>query len=38
MLVKLGKALVAIGVAVAGAKKYDGKKNPNWANIHWPKK
>jgi len=37
MLTIIGKALVGIGVAIAGAKKYNGKKNPNWANIHWKK-
>lgn len=35
MLVVLGKAIVAVGVAVAGAKQYTGKKNPSWSNIHW---
>lgn len=35
MLVTLGKAIVAVGVAVAGATQYKGKKNPNWSNIHW---
>jgi len=30
----VGKALVAAGVAIAGGKKYNGKKNPNWSNIH----
>ena len=33
----VGKAVVAIGVAIAGATKYNGKKNPNWSNIHWKK-
>jgi hypothetical protein len=37
VLTQLGKALVAIGVAIAGGKKYNGKKNPHWSNIHWKK-
>lgn len=38
MLAWIGKGLVALGVWIAGAKKYNGKKNPNWANIHYKKK
>lgn len=35
MLTTLGKAIVAIGVVIGRGKQYTGKKNPNWANIHW---
>jgi hypothetical protein len=38
MWTAVGNALVAVGVAIAGGKQYKGKKNPNWSNIHWPKK
>jgi hypothetical protein len=35
MWTTVGKALVAIGVAIAGGEKYNGKKNPNWSNRGW---
>lgn len=39
MWVWVGRGLVAIGVAIAGGKIFDSKKNPGtWSNIHWPKK
>lgn len=37
MLTLIGKAIVAIGVAIAGGKNYKGKINPV-DHIHWKKK